>query len=344
MGLPAFIPFVQRRMVPPVTFSYNEPDNPVMNRPSYLALHETGELAQRADEAMALLSYCTVCPRNCRVDRTGGDGGYCGGGFLPEVASYGPHFGEEPPLVGRYGSGTIFLSGCNMRCVFCQNYAISRHLQADSVSCEDLAGMMLSLQERRCHNINFVTPSHFVPQILRATLIAAEKGLSIPLVYNTGTYDTVETLRLLDRVFDIYMPDAKYGDEEIARALSDAPGYVAMMQAAITEMQRQVGDLVVEDGIAVRGLIIRHLVLPGDLAGSDKVLRFIGEHVSKDAYVNVMDQYRYNRSTECQDCIARNAGFGPLVRGIAGDEFTRAIASARKYGLHRGFPGGDNEQ
>ncbi|NTV00057.1 MAG: radical SAM protein [Methanoregulaceae archaeon] len=310
-----------------------------MNRPSYLSLFESGVLARRADEAMALLPSCTVCPRNCRVDRTTGERGYCHGGLLPEVASYGPHFGEEPPLVGRQGSGTIFLSGCNMRCVFCQNYAISRHMQADGVSCEDLAGMMLSLQERHCNNINFVTPSHFVPQILRATGIAAENGLSIPLVYNTGTYDTVETLRLLDGVFDIYMPDAKYGDEEVARALSDAPGYVAVMQAAIAEMQRQVGDLVIENGIAVRGLIIRHLVLPGDLAGTDSVLRFIGEQVSEDAYVNIMDQYRYNRSTECRDCIARNAGFGPLVRGITEDEFARAIASARKYGLHRGFPG-----
>jgi putative pyruvate formate lyase activating enzyme len=316
---------------------------PVMYSPSYRALLDSGELARRADEAMALLSSCTVCPRNCRVDRTAGGRGYCGGGLLPEVASFGPHFGEEPPLVCRHGSGTIFLSGCNMRCVFCQNYDISRHLQAEGVSCEDLAGMMLSLQERRCHNINFVTPSHFVPQILRATAIAAGKGLSIPLVYNTGTYDSLDTLRLLDGVFDIYMPDAKYGNEEIARQLSDAPGYVAVMQSAISEMQRQVGDLVTENGIAVRGLIIRHLVLPGDLAGSDKVLRFIGERVSKDAYVNIMDQYRYNRSTECRDCVAGNPGFGPLVRGITEDEYRLAIGRAQKHGLHRGFAGGDDE-
>jgi putative pyruvate formate lyase activating enzyme len=321
----------------PGDFFIHEQYTPVMYLPSYLSLFKSGELDRRADEAMALLSCCTVCPRNCRVDRTAGERGYCGGGFLPEVASYGPHFGEERPLVGRYGSGTVFLSGCNMRCVFCQNYSISRHMHAEGISCEDLADMMLSLQERRCHNTNFVTPSHFVPQILRAIAIAAGKGLSIPLVYNTGTYDTLQTLRILEGVFDIYMPDAKYGDEEIARALSDAPGYVAVMQKAIAEMQRQVGDLVIEDGIAVRGLIIRHLVLPGDLAGTDGVLRFIGERVSKDAYVNVMDQYRWNRSVFPQKLKGHCQGYDSLLRGLTEEEFRYAIERGRGYGLHSGF-------
>ena len=198
-----------------------------MNAPSYLDLLATGELSERVEQASALLSPCTVCPRHCGVDRTGDERGYCGGGRLPAVSSYGPHFGEEPPLVGSHGSGTIFFTGCNMRCVFCQNYEISQARHGTEVSVEQLAGMMLRLQDRRCHNINLVSPSHFVPQILEAIGIAAGKGLHIPLVYNTGTYDSVETLRILDGVIDIYMPDAKYGREEIARVLSDAPGYPA---------------------------------------------------------------------------------------------------------------------
>jgi putative pyruvate formate lyase activating enzyme len=305
---------------------------PVMHRPSYLALSESGELERRAEETLELLSSCTVCPRDCGVDRTKNERGYCGSGLLPKVASYGPHFGEEAPLVGRHGSGTIFLSNCNMRCVFCQNIEISQLSYGKEVSCEELAAMMLSLQQRRCHNINFVSPSHFAPQIIRATAIAAKKGLSIPLVYNTGTYDRVDTLRLLDGIVDVYMPDAKYGRDEIARILSDAPGYTGIMQAAILEMQRQAGDLVIDDGIAVRGLIIRHLVLPCDLADSDRVMRFIGEQVSTDAYVNVMDQYRpCGKISEQIDNPYRDH----LSRGITEDEYRYAIECARKYGLHR---------
>ncbi len=304
----------------------------VMHRPSYLALSESGELEQRGEEAFGLLTSCTVCPRNCSVDRTGDERGYCGSGLLPKVASYGPHFGEEAPLVGRHGSGTIFLSNCNMRCVFCQNIEISQLSYGKEVSCEKLAGMMLSLQERRCHNINFVSPSHFVPQIIRATAIAAKRGLSIPLVYNTGTYDSVDTLRLLEGVFDIYMPDAKYGRDENARILSDAPGYTGIMQAAILEMQRQAGDLVIDDRVAVRGLIIRHLVLPDGLAGSELVMQFIGERVSKDAYINVMDQYRpCGRIAGGIDHPYRDS----LMRVITEDEYRYAVGCARKYGLHR---------
>jgi putative pyruvate formate lyase activating enzyme len=305
-----------------------------MNAPSYQALLASGDLSERVRLAQELLSSCTVCPRHCGVDRTSGERGYCGGGLLPGVSSYGPHFGEEPPLVGSYGSGTIFFTGCNMRCIFCQNYEISQLRHGTEVSCERLAGMMLELQDRRCHNINLVSPSHFVPQILEAVFIAAGKGLRIPLVYNTGTYDSVGTLRLLDGVVDIYMPDAKYAREEIARALSDAPGYPGIMQDAVTEMQRQAGDLVVRDGVAERGLIIRHLVLPGDLADSDLVMKFIADKISKDAYVNIMDQYRpcgrilEEISHPCRDL---------LMRGITHKEYRYAVECARYYGLHRGF-------
>ncbi len=308
-----------------------------MNLPSYTSLFASGTLALRVEQATSLLSSCTVCPRRCGVDRTRDERGYCGGGLLPAVSSYGPHFGEEPPLVGRYGSGTIFFTGCNMRCIFCQNYEISQARRGVDVSPGRLAGMMLELQERRCHNINLVSPSHFVPQILQAVLIAAEKGLVIPLVYNTGTYDSVETLRLLEGVIDIYMPDAKYGNEEIARTLSDAPGYPALMQDAILEMQRQVGDLIVRDGVAERGLIIRHLVLPRDLARSDLVIQFIGEQVSREAYVNIMDQYHRNSSVSSPDCIKKYPGSEALLRGITEEEYEYAIRCARKYGLHRGF-------
>jgi putative pyruvate formate lyase activating enzyme len=221
-----------------------------------------------------------------------------------------------------------------MRCVFCQNYEISQVRHGTEVSCERLAGMMLWLQDHRCHNLNLVSPSHFTPQILEAVAIAAGKGLHIPLVYNTGSYDSVETLGLLDGVVDIYMPDAKYAREENARILSDAPGYPAIMQAAIVEMQRQAGDLVVRDGVAERGLIIRHLVLPGDLADSDLVMKFIGERISKDAYVNVMDQYRpCGRIVEEISHEYRDL----LMRGITDKEYRYALDCARNYGLHRGF-------
>ena len=318
----------------PLDFSSRASHSPWMSAPSYLELLATGELPERVEQASALLSPCTVCPRHCGVDRTGDERGYCGGGLLPAVSSYGPHFGEEPPLVGSHGSGTIFFTGCNMRCVFCQNYEISQARHGAEVSADQLAGIMLRLQDRRCHNINLVSPSHFVPQILEAVCIAAGKGLHIPLVYNTGTYDPVGTLRILDGVVDIYMPDAKYGREEIARVLSDAPGYPAIMQDAIVEMQRQAGDLVVHDGVAERGLIIRHLVLPGDLADSDLVMRFIGERVSKEAYVNIMDQYR-----PCGRIIDEPGNpYGDLLkRGITGKEYRYAIECARRYGMHRGF-------
>lgn len=305
-----------------------------MRMPSYLQLLKSGELSRRVEAARAMLSPCRVCPRVCGVDRLAGEVGYCRSGLLPVVSSYGPHFGEEPPLVGKCGSGTIFLTGCNMRCVFCQNHTISQDRCGREITCEELAAMMVNLQEKGCHNINFVSPTHFMPQILEAILIAAEQGLQIPLVYNTGTYDSVETLRLLDGIFDIYMPDAKYGGDEVALSLSDAPGYVGIMKWAILEMQRQVGDLVVASGIAQRGLIIRHLVLPEGLAGSDEVCEFIAHTISTDVYVNIMDQYR-----PCGKIIGdiRNPYHDSLMRGITVREYREAIAIARRNDLHRGF-------
>ncbi|HUU75770.1 MAG TPA: radical SAM protein, partial [Methanoregulaceae archaeon] len=291
----------------------------MMTGPVFLRTLETGELEKKAGMAIEMLSSCNVCPRQCGVDRVSGERGYCRGGFLPKISSHGPHFGEEPPLVGRHGSGTIFFTGCNMKCRFCQNSSISQQDFGSEISCEKLAAIMLALQDRRCHNINLVSPSHFVPQILNAVYIAAKEGLKIPLVYNTGTYDSVETLRLLDGVVDIYMPDAKYGDNRVALELSDAPNYFDNMKGAILEMQRQVGDLEIVDGIATRGLLIRHLVLPDDLAGSEQVMEFIAEEVSKDAYVNVMDQYRWCRAIPEHEFVEKYPGYESLLRGITNE-------------------------
>ena len=306
----------------------------IVKRPSYISLLESGELKRRVEAAREMLSPCRVCPRECGVDRTAGEVGYCRSGLLPVVSSYGPHYGEEPPLVGRHGSGTIFLAGCNMRCAFCQNYEISQERYGKEVSCGDLANMMTDLQDRGCHNINFVSPTHFVPQILESVLLAAERGLAIPLVYNTGTYDSVETLGLLEGVFDIYMPDAKYGSDDVALLLSDAPGYVGIMKDAIREMQRQAGDLVVEGGIAASGLIIRHLVLPGNLAGTEEVCAFIANEVSRDAYVNIMDQYHPSGKIVLDTW---NPCHDTLMRGITSREYRDAIESALRHGLHTGF-------
>jgi len=305
------------------------------NRAAYRSLHDNGELSDRADEAWNLLSDCIVCPQHCHIDRTRGEHGFCRSGMLPMISSYGPHFGEEPPLVGRNGSGTIFFTNCNMRCVFCQNYDISQCGRGFEISCEELADTMLQLQQRGCHNINFVSPSHFVPQILRSVSIAAGKGLRIPLVYNSGGYDAVDTLRLLDGVVDIYMPDAKYGRDDIALTLSHAPDYTLYMKTALKEMHRQAGDLAVENGLAVRGMIIRHLVLPGNLANSEIVMKFIAEELSTDSYVNIMAQYHpaWHVTEDIADPALR-----PLQRTITAEEYRYAIRCAEENGLSRGFP------
>jgi putative pyruvate formate lyase activating enzyme len=302
--------------------------------PSYCARAESGELAESIEQAFRLLESCTVCPRKCRVNRLDDERGYCRTGLLPVISSYGPHYGEEPPLVGRNGSGTIFVTHCNLSCQFCQNYDISQCAKGEEISYEKLAAMMIFLQERGCHNINLVTPTHIVPQILASLEIAIKEGLHIPLVYNSGGYDSVETLRLLDGIVDIYMPDAKYGSDEIACNLSHAQNYVATMKAGIMEMHRQVGDLVIDKGIAVRGLIIRHLVLPENLSGSDVVLPWIAREISPDSYVNIMDQYHPSFHAADKDDVSLPRS---LHRRILPEEYRSAVQCAIKSGLRRGF-------
>lgn len=296
-------------------------------RAGYVALYENGELFQRIEALREVMADCVICPRNCHVDRTAGRLGVCRTGPEPVVSAAIPHFGEEPPLVGRGGSGTVFLTNCNLRCVYCQNYDISHEGAGDIITTDELAAKMVRLQNLGCHNINFVTPTHQVFQILASLPRAVELGLEVPLVYNCGGYESVDTLRLLDGVFDIYMPDIKYGDDGMARKYSGADDYVEVAKAAVLEMHRQVGDLVVDRaGVAVRGLIIRHLVLPGGVSGTAEVMRFIAEEVSTGSYVNVMDQYR--------PCY-RAEDFPDIARRITAEEFEEALEAARLAGLTR---------
>ncbi len=295
--------------------------------PAYLELYDTGELHRRVERAVSLLGKCVICPRACRANRLADERGECRVGRRAMVASYGPHFGEERPLVGQYGSGTIFFSYCSLRCLFCQNYTISQMGEGEEVSPAQLASMMLHLQRQGCHNINFVTPTHVVPQILEALEIAVPQGLHLPLVYNTGGYDSLATVRLLDGIIDIYMPDMKYSDARIAEELSSIRDYPKVNRAAVKAMQAQVGDLVTDEaGIARRGLIIRHLVLPHGLAGTEDILHFIAEEISRDAYVNIMDQYR--------PCY-RAHGHPLLNRPVTREEFLEALRLAESVGLTR---------
>lgn len=278
----------------------------------------------RLEEAYALLSPCRLCPRNCEVMRLEGQKGFCGIGRNAVVSSSGPHFGEEAPLVGQCGSGTIFFAGCNLGCLFCQNYDISHLRAGEEVSTEKIASLMLALEKRGCHNINFVTPTHVSPQIMEATQIARRTGLSVPTVYNCGGYESVETLRLLEGTIDIYMPDAKYADPKWSKKFSGAKDYPEVMKAALKEMHRQVGNLVIQNGIAVRGLLVRHLVLPNNVAGSRGIIDFVAEEISPDTYINVMDQY--------YPCY-RAGEFGEINRRITYEEYEEAYAYAKEKGL-----------
>jgi putative pyruvate formate lyase activating enzyme len=263
-----------------------------MIEPAYKTLGAQ-KLRAKANQAMAAISCCTLCPRQCKVNRSSGETGFCRTGAKAVVSSFNAHFGEEAPLVGQKGSGTIFFTHCNLLCNFCQNFEISHLGQGSEVTDRHLADIMLRLQAQGCHNINFVTPSHVVPQILAATLLASQDGLSIPLVYNSGGYDKVDTLKLLDGVIDIYMPDFKFWDQTIAEQTCQARDYRQVACKALKEMQRQVGDLKLDgDGLAYRGLLVRHLVLPDDLAGTRDIMHFIANDISKQTYVNIMPQYR----------------------------------------------------
>jgi len=276
-------------------------------------------------KAKSILEECHLCPRQCQVNRLAGEIGKCGVTSQVTVSSYGPHFGEESPLVGRNGSGTIFFAYCNLRCVFCQNYSISQLGEGITADREKLAGMMLSLQARGCHNINLVSPTHVVPHILDALEVAVGAGLFLPLVYNTGGYDSVETLELLDGIIDIYMPDVKYSDERIAEQLSGIKDYPGVNRAAVKDMYRQVGNLQIdEQGIAGRGLLVRHLVLPNQLAGTREVVRFLANEVSPETYLNIMAQYH-----PCHKALDMPL----LARTVSMEEFSEAIDLAHKQGL-----------
>lgn len=294
--------------------------------PAYLLLTEE-ELSRKAALAREIIRNCTLCPRNCEVDRTAGETGFCRVLDKPLISSYGPHFGEEAPLIGRSGSGTIFFTGCNLGCIFCQNWTISHVMEGNEVTAERLAGIMLELQGLGCHNINLVTPTHQVPMILEALVVARREGLKLPMVYNCGGYEKFETIKLLEGVVDIYMPDFKYSEPEPARKYSGAGDYPRVARDAIKEMHRQVGDLTMDaGGIALRGLLVRHLVLPEGLAGTAEVVRFLAEEISKDTYINIMDQYH-----PCYKAF----NTPPLDRRITSSEYEEAVGLAKKAGLKR---------
>lgn len=287
------------------------------------------DLADRIEKAYRLIDKCSLCPRKCGAERLKNEKGFCGMGNDIMISSYGPHFGEEDVLVGRHGSGTIFLTGCNLGCIFCQNYDISHAKIGYSVTVKKFAQIMLELERMGCHNINLVTPTHFVPQILEAILEAKDECLNATLVFNCGGYESMETLRLLDGIIDIYMPDAKFADSAASERFCNAPDYPEVMKQALSEMQRQVGDLNIDKhGMATRGLLVRHLVLPNGQAGTKEIMNFIANKISKDTFVNIMDQYRPFYEAQRYDDINR---------GITVDEYYEALDIARKEGLYRGF-------
>lgn len=297
--------------------------------PSYIDLHKRGELERRIRLLLEFLKECHLCPRACGVNRLNGELGYCRASFELMISSAFPHFGEESPLVGRHGSGTIFLTHCNLRCIFCQNYDISHQGQGAQVTSSDLARTMIRLQEMGCHNINFVTPTHYAPQIISSLPEAIEMGLRLPIVYNCSGYESIEVIKLLEGIIDIYMPDIKFMDEKFAGRYSKASDYPIVIKEVLKEMHRQVGDLRINpNGIAERGLLIRHLVMPNGVASTEAVLRFIAEEISVHSYVNIMAQYRPEY---------RAYEYPEINRRITHKEYMEAVQIARSFHLYRGF-------
>jgi len=295
----------------------------------YIELARTGKLAKKLESLTEILRECRLCPRECGVNRLEGQLGYCQAGADLMVSSAFPHFGEEPPLVGQHGSGTIFLTHCNLRCIFCQNYDISHLGRGEPIAPSDMARTMVRLQEMGCHNINFVTPTHYAAQIVAALPLGIEMGLRLPIVYNCSGYESLEILQLLDGIVDIYMPDAKFMEAQDARQFCNAPDYPEVLRVVLKEMHRQVGDLTLNSkGVAERGLLIRHLVMPGDVASSESVLKFIAEEISVHSYVNIMNQYRPEYRAGEHQQINRRTNY---------KEYLEAIQIAKRFRLYRGF-------
>ena len=295
--------------------------------PAYLKLHKTGELKKRAEKLWAIMERCQLCPRRCGVNRLKGMSGFCGApGATLVVSAFHPHFGEERPLVGNGGSGTIFLTHCNLRCVFCQNWEISQLGRGIERNIDELAEMMLGLQKIGCHNINLVTPTHYSAPILKALDIAAETGLRLPIVYNTSGWERLEILKLLDGIVDIYLPDFKYWDSDMsAEYSSGAESYPEIAREAILEMHRQVGVAKpAKDGIMQRGLMIRHLVMPNNTSGSEKIMEWIAENLPKDTYVNIMAQY---------NPVYKAYDYPEISRRITSEEYEKAVKRAQEMGL-----------
>jgi putative pyruvate formate lyase activating enzyme len=297
--------------------------------PSYIHLYEKGELNQRIQLLKEFLKECRLCPRECRVNRLNGEVGYCKAPSELMVSSVFPHFGEEAPLVGYHGSGTIFLTHCNLRCIFCQNYDISHLGRGERITSSEMAKVMVRLQELGCHNINFVTPTHYAPQIVASLPEAIEMGFRLPIVYNCSGYEAIEVIRVLEDVVDIYMPDAKYMDERFSKQFSNAPDYPEVLTKVLKEMHRQVGDLKTNSkGVAERGLLIRHLVMPNGVSSSQMVLKLIAEEISLHSYVNIMDQYRPEYRAHDHPEISRR---------ITHKEYLEVVQMARHFRLYRGF-------